>query len=105
MFVHLHFPREAFPRGRQLSSLSLRKKNSVLKINHKERLAAINYRRAVARTDQISWPFHFRQSLTVVERLFWQLGTRFSGRFKEVAVSGSSNGILYKRTYKMDHDR
>ena len=49
------------------SRVPYKKKNSVLKSNHKERLAAITSTR---RTDQISWPFHFRQSLSVVEREF-----------------------------------
>ena len=36
--------------------------------------------------------------MAVIERLFWQLGTRFSG---ELAASGGSTVFTYQETYTM----
>ena len=53
-------------------------------------IAAIDHRRAI----RIIFDNHFRlfhqslKKLPVVERLFWQLGTRYSGRCGEVASVG-----------------
>ena len=67
-----------------------------------------DFKSSTRRTDQISWPFHFRQSLTVVERLFWQ----FVGRVLVAVVKRKAevgvlkrNGVLYKPICKLDHDR
>ena len=66
-----------------------------------------HYQASMCHTDQISWPFlvfsSVAKKLTFVKRLFWQLGTCFSGhcccrevtvteRFKQEAMYGLSAG-------------
>ena len=42
--------------------------------------------------------FISRQKVAVIEKLFWQLGTRFSG---ELAFSGGLTVFTYQETYTM----
>ena len=66
-------------------------------------IAAINHQRANGiKCHDRSWPFcQSLKKLVVVERLFWQLGGRFSGscRYREGAVSGGSNVFRWNQSH------